>query len=248
MTNITRTTEKANFGWLSDQLQTYIASFCDIPGAAALALTSRHNYAIATDDYSVWRVFARQINCPIVLENNALDQVQSFVADLREAMRENHNPNSADISFSKMLIQAPTIARINYLQRYLKARATLFVWKILAKKIDQPVPELDHLPTSKDIIAQASKFRAWCLQHQTAPSQITHLSNLNKPITNIPTAIAQIPHLPSLILTYNQLISLPPEIEKRAQLHRLLHSSNQTNHPTPTIDNSSQLQLLDLVI
>ncbi|NGX38647.1 MAG: hypothetical protein K1000chlam2_01823 [Chlamydiae bacterium] len=127
---------------LSREDLTKIASYCDIPGAAALARTNCNCYAIATDD-SVWRVFARQINCSITQGKDVRKQVQSFVENLRGKVNSIQDPSrlsklpfmKKDIrcktsDIQRMSTQAPIIDWINHLQNYLNARGKLIIWKV----------------------------------------------------------------------------------------------------------------------
>ncbi len=245
MTNITSIplASQAEIGWydLPNEVQIHITSFCDIPDAAAIARTDRHNYAIATNDF-VWHAFTRQIGL-ITHGENTRDQVQSFVADLREAMRENHSPSSL---FSKMLIQAPTIDRINRLQKNLKATEILTTWKALAEAIKQPVHELNHLSSSQDIIAQAGKFSTWFAEYQTELSQITRLNLSNNQLTFLHPKIGDLIGLTDLYLCNNNLTSLPREIWNLKQLVQLNLRNNKLSSLPSKIKSLTQLRFLRL--
>ncbi len=243
---------------LPDEDLMRIVSNCDIHGATALACTNKRNHAIATDT-SVWKAFAEQIDCFILQGKDERDQIHSLFADLHKKVSAIPNPPRIRIPFFKkrdiskktndiqtMITQEPTIDRVNHFQSYLKARDTLLVWKTLAETIDQTVPELDNLPTSYDIIAQASKFSAWFTQHQTTLSQISNLDLSNNQLTSLPFEISHLAQLTSLDLSNNQLTSFPPEIGQLLQLGFLNLNNNKLPSLPPEIGNLNQLYSLTL--
>lgn len=197
------------------------------------------------EDYFLsWLDLAKRLNC---LNETAYDsiprQIDSFVNNLSIQINEIENlPNEI-----KKALESFTVAEINYLQSWLKARDTLVFWEAISKQLPHSIsPRLENLTRSEEFFTKAAEFPAWCAANQEGLAQLSSLDLNNKNLTSLPKEIGCLTNLQELNLEDNTLKALPNEFKALLQLRRLNLNRNWLDSIPSEILNLTKLQELHL--
>lgn len=161
-------TTPLDFDKWPDEDKILLLTFFDLPDLAKFSTLGKDANALASDP-QIWRSIAARLKCPINNDFPIYKQVLGFIENLRRAAASEYKPSADDIT---KILKRPTIDQINHVQKWLKARDTIFAWNTLRLRYKSwpmirygsPVvefPELDNLNTSQEVIAKAREYSSW---------------------------------------------------------------------------------------
>lgn len=89
----------------------------------------------------------------------------------------------------EILKRTPTIQETLMLQKFIKARDTLVVWRVLACLISDPEEFTDVFETMEGVLQRAEGFSSWMEDHQSALIAIIRLDLSNNQLTEVPQEV-----------------------------------------------------------
>lgn len=181
------------------------------------------------------------------LDQSDYELVKNFVKELLMVAAEIED-QPADIT-EILEAKVPTIAQINDLQAWLKARAELRLWKELATGFYLPCPNFHEARQAGSVamIELAGGFRNWCEINKATLGEECHSFNLsNFKLLVIPEEIGYLTGAGRLLLENNHLSELPTSMRKLSYLDALDLTNNRFTTVPEVISANRSLEVLKL--